>query len=334
MLVKSIIPKGKRVEQKRIMHSGTSKPASVTDVHEFYRAEPLEVVGEFQDYSHAFNQLLNQRRDGIVIVSTDNEDISGAVKDSNLEPIITTKQEGIVGALEALYDQHKRPTAVVFEYTEPRTNVHAYVRDIYMQQNLHVFRNIPVLITGYTGRSQPIIDPIKVLAVNGSPRRNGDTKRLLKEEIDKYWTGPYYQSTILDLQHIVECVACGGHQKKCEPDCIVDDQMTRITPLVKNANVLLLGSPVYMDLPTARTVAFLSRLTGQTKFNRRAFIGKYATAVSPAWCSGTKAVISSLTNALEMMGFTIQGRSTREYVALWPDAKTRGGVPHDFYWPG
>jgi multimeric flavodoxin WrbA len=103
--------------------------------------------------------------------------------------------------------------------------------------------------------------------------------------------------------------------------------------LMDETDVMLIGSPVYMDAPTSRTLAFLSRLTGQTKFNRRAYIGKHAAALSPGWCSGTKAVISTLTNALEMMGFTIQGRSTREYVGLWPDKKTRGGVPHDFYWP-
>jgi len=239
----------------------------------------------------------------------------------------------VIKKLESMYEQREIPSDVIFDYTNPRTNIHNFLRELYIKQNLHIFRNIPVSIVNYSEEDKQLVDPIKVLAVNGSPRKNGDTKRMLKQEVDRYWTGPYYNTSFIDLENIEECIGCGGHQKNCKPECVIEDQMFDLVPKVKDTDVLLLGSPVYMDLPTSRTLAFLSRLTGETKRNRRTYIGKYASTLSSAWCSGTKPVISSLNNALEMMGFTIQGRSSREHIQLWKDDKTRGGVPEDFYWP-
>lgn len=235
--------------------------------------------------------------------------------------------------LEEMYEKRVIPEGILFDYQNPKINVHDFLRDIYIKQNNSAFRNMPISIVNYNGEENPLISQIKVLAVNGSPRKKGDTRRLLEQEVERYWTGPYYSSEFVNLDSIEECLGCGGHQKNCRPECVIDDQMDELIPKVKDADVLILGSPVYMDLPTSRTIAFLSRLTGETKRNRRAYIGKYASSVSSAWCSGTKTVTSSLNNALEMMGFSIQGRSSRENIKLWRDGKTRGGVPEDFYWP-
>jgi multimeric flavodoxin WrbA len=331
MIVKSIVPRREFVKnEKTTVYEGDK--LSVVDGYDFYRAVPVEKVEVFDDFLSALKPIAQEQNKSLLIATSENRIYESAVS-AGFGCFAVRSQGAMIKELERFYAKKERPTGIVFDYNFRQVSAHAYLREIYLQQNLHVFRNLPVLIVNHDGNEEKMVETIKVLAVNGSPRKNGDTKKLLDEETARHWTGPYYESKIVNLGHIVECLACGGHQKNCKPDCFVDDQMRELLPEVKRSDVLIVGSPVYMDMPTARTLAFLSRLTGQTKFNRREYIGKYASAVSPGWCSGTKAVIGSLTNALEMMGFTIQGRSSREFVALWADQKTRGGVPNDFYWP-
>ena len=296
----------------------------VADADTFFRAIPHESEIEAGTLEELLTHL--PQRPGPLIAASDAA--------FGTRPVVRVgSDEALRATLESLYAAHTVPAAILFDASRPSVSPHAFVRSIFLRQHDALYRTIPILATSYDAPRPLAGDPIRVLAVNGSPRKEGDTKRLLREEIERYWTGPSYTSAIVDLKHLVECLACGGHQKECVPDCVVKDQMRDLLPRVQVCDVLLVGSPVYMDLPTSRTIAFLSRLTGQTKFNRRAYVDKYASALSPAWCSGTKAVIGALTNALEMMGFTIQGRSTREYAALWIDGKTRGGVPHDYSWP-
>ncbi|MBW3022668.1 NAD(P)H-dependent oxidoreductase [Candidatus Woesearchaeota archaeon] len=334
MLVKKIIPIEAKVSSTKTTVVDEAGDKNVVQGRDFLKVLPQEEVVKLGDNTleNIKSVLDEENLRGGIILSNIQSSIMKKLK-KYTEHVQITSQPNVIKILEDLYDKRIEPKAIIFDYNNHYVNPHGYIHEIYIKQNLHIFRHLPVILIDYSGNDKPMIDKIKVLAVNGSPRKNGETKKMLKDEINKYWTGLYYESSIADLKDMRECLACGGHQKNCEPECKIDDQMKELLPKVKGTDVLLVGSPVYMDLPTARTIAFLSRLTGQTKFNRRAYIGKHASALSPAWCSGTKAVIGALTNALEMMGFEIQGRSSREYIKLWADDKTRGGVPDDFYWP-
>ena len=328
MRIKKIIPLKEKISSEKTTIIDESGNKKVIQGNDFFRIIPTE-----SEYDKDIQTILESEfAEGNILVAG-NYKIGEIAEKYSINSITIKNQQNLIKTLEEMYAKKIKPNGVVFDYNYHQVSPHTYLHEIYVKQNLNMFRHLPVIVLNYDGDSSLMVSKIKVLAVNGSPRKNGDTKRLLREEVSKYWTGPYYESSFIDLKSISECLACGGHQKNCEPDCIIDDQMKELLPKVKETDVLLLGSPVYMDLPTARTIAFLSRLTGQTKFNRRAYIGKYASALSPAWCSGTKAVIGALTNALEMMGFEIQGRSSREYIKLWADEKTRGGVPDDFFWP-
>ena len=106
---------------------------------------------------------------------------------------------------------------------------------------------------------------------------------------------------------------------KADTEKIIEELIT--------SDAMLLGSPVYLDMPTPQTVAFLTRLTCMAEnTNRTFFEGKKAYLLSTSWCSGTKTCIHTMFGACEMLGFTIDGRSSREYVRLWKDNKLRGGM--------
>ena len=306
--------------QARFQHADTRPDGSFSGVL------PYE---DTQDYADVPSALLDtfQKPRGIIVVMEDDTVLEHEVLALGAQAV-AARGEGVLATLERLYAERKTPLGIVFDHGCRAAG--PFLHEIYLRPQHHMYRTLPVAIINYQTDTP---QRIRIVAVNGSPRTNGDTKRMLEEEIKRYWTNAYTDVRKADLEHITECLACGGHQKKCRPGCVIDDQMTELLPLVKDCDALLIGSPVYMDLPTSRIVAFLSRLTLETKHNRRAYIGKHAYAFATGYCSGTKAVIGAINNALEMMGFDIPGRSSREYIELWKDGKTRGGVPDEWSWP-
>ena len=167
----------------------------------------------------------------------------------------------------------------------------------------------------------------KLVVINGSPRPDdiSNTYKALKAEIK------FHKEKNEDLEvvyfklpgNLQGCVNC----PKCIEGCNVKDIMQKIIEELKDADAMLLGSPVYLDMPTAQTVAFLTRLNCMAEnTNRTFFEGKKAYLLSTSWCSGTKTCIHTMFGACEMLGFTIEGRSSREYIRLWKDNKLRGGM--------
>ena len=168
----------------------------------------------------------------------------------------------------------------------------------------------------------------KLVVVNGSPHdRTTDAALnayagylankygIEKEEIYR-WKIP---------THLMGCIDCAaGCVKGCRRD---DESQTELLPHIAEAQRVIFGSPVYLDMPTPQMVALLTRLNCMAEpTNREFFRGKKAYFVATAYCSGTKQVISTMRNACEMLGFTIEGRSSREYIQLWRDKKLRGGM--------
>lgn len=172
-------------------------------------------------------------------------------------------------------------------------------------------------------------DKTKLLIINGSPRSDkiSNTYKVLwdyaeyiqnKYSILKEYT--QYIKLPVDMQG---CIDCGNCIKKCN----INDGIQSYINLIEGAKHIILGSPVYLDMPTPQTVAFLTRLNCMAEnTNREFFRGKKMYLVSTAYCSGTKQVISIMRNACEMLGFDIEGRSSREYIQLWKDKKIRGGM--------
>lgn len=109
--------------------------------------------------------------------------------------------------------------------------------------------------------------------------------------------------------------------------CNIKDSFQNILKKIETASDVLIGLPVYLDMPTPQTVAFLTRLNCMAEnTNREFFKNKKVHLLSTAYCSGTKTCIHTMMGACKMLGFTIDGRSTREYITKWNDKKLRGGL--------
>ena len=84
----------------------------------------------------------------------------------------------------------------------------------------------------------------KICILNGSPRPTGNTKELIKR-FTKGAEAAGHEVTCFDLQKmdIHGCLGCCGKDEACP--CVQKDDMTQIYPAYRNADVVVLASPMY-----------------------------------------------------------------------------------------
>lgn len=86
----------------------------------------------------------------------------------------------------------------------------------------------------------------KIVILNGSPRRNGNTSALVREFTKGAESvGHTVTEFFLDSMNIHSCKGCfGGHSSRACP-CVQKDDMARIYPAVKDCDVVVFASPLY-----------------------------------------------------------------------------------------
>ncbi len=167
----------------------------------------------------------------------------------------------------------------------------------------------------------------RLVVINSSPRPDtiSNTYQALMAEVEFLQEkNPNLNVSYFKLPTDLKgCINC----PKCSIDCNIKDEFQNIAFEIAEADAVMLGSPVYLDMPTPQMVAFLTRLNCKAENTEREFFrNKKVLLVATSFCSGTKTVIHSMMGACEMLGFTIEGRSSREYICLWKDNKLRGGM--------
>ncbi len=86
----------------------------------------------------------------------------------------------------------------------------------------------------------------KIVILNGSPRRNGNTSALVKAfTAGAENSGNTVTEFFLSSMDIHGCKGCfGGHSGKDCP-CVQHDDMDKIYPVVKDCDVIILATPLY-----------------------------------------------------------------------------------------
>lgn len=127
--------------------------------------------------------------------------------------------------------------------------------------------------------------PLTALALNGSPRRSGNTAALI-EAILAPMREAGIRTETLSLAGKVRsgCTACGACQSTEDRQCsIVDDDVNAIIARMIAADAIIVGSPVYVGGITAGTKALLERVGYVSRWNgdflkRKVGIGVVAAA--------------------------------------------------------
>jgi len=120
-----------------------------------------------------------------------------------------------------------------------------------------------------------------VVAINGSPRKGGNTEILLNTVLAPLAeTG--WETKLLQVggKNIRGCMACGKCSERQDMQCVVDsDIFNEIMEELVKADAIVLGSPTYFTDVTAEMKALLDRAGFVALANNRAFRGKIGAAV-------------------------------------------------------
>lgn len=86
----------------------------------------------------------------------------------------------------------------------------------------------------------------KIVILNGSPRPEGNTKGLINEfEKGAAESGNEVKVFDIHTMNIKGCLGCFGGGKNSESPCVQKDDMDEIYPYYKEADVVVLASPLY-----------------------------------------------------------------------------------------
>lgn len=113
---------------------------------------------------------------------------------------------------------------------------------------------------------------MKVLLINGSPNIKGCTFRAL-EEVEKALqnNGIYTEIIQLGGKDIRGCIACGKCSEKKQ--CVFDDIVNEVALKFKEADGIVIGSPVYYSSPNGTLISFLDRLFYSSSYDKRMKVG-------------------------------------------------------------
>ncbi|MBQ7202612.1 MAG: flavodoxin family protein [Eubacterium sp.] len=113
---------------------------------------------------------------------------------------------------------------------------------------------------------------MKVLLLNGSPRKNSNTGIALDEMV-KIFNENGVETEVVQIgnKNIRGCMACGGCNKLGK--CVIDDVVNELAPKFEEADGLVVASPVYYASANATLIAVLDRLFFSAKFNKTMKVG-------------------------------------------------------------
>jgi multimeric flavodoxin WrbA len=108
---------------------------------------------------------------------------------------------------------------------------------------------------------------MKVIAFNGSPRKNWNTATLLNKALE----GAASQGAATELIHLYDlnykgcmsCFACKTKGGNSYGKCPIKDDLLPVFKKVEEADAIILGSPIYLGRVSGEMAAFLDRLLFQ-----------------------------------------------------------------------
>ena len=114
---------------------------------------------------------------------------------------------------------------------------------------------------------------MKVLIINGSPRLSGNSARLIKE-LTNTFSKLNTESEVVNIgnKDVRGCIACNYCHSKGE-GCVFNDIVNETSVKFKEADALIVVSPVYYGSPNGTLISFLDRLFQSRNFDVRMKVG-------------------------------------------------------------
>jgi multimeric flavodoxin WrbA len=137
---------------------------------------------------------------------------------------------------------------------------------------------------------------MKVVAFNGSPRKEGNTAILLNLVLDELKTeGIETELVQLAGESLAGCIACYKCVENKDQKCAVaKDRVNEYIAKMREAQGILLGSPTYISEMTANMKALIERSALVSRHNDDLFKRKVGAAVVAVRRAGSTHVLSSI----------------------------------------
>ncbi len=150
---------------------------------------------------------------------------------------------------------------------------------------------------------------MKVLAINGSPRKNGNTSILLNTVIEELQqNGIETEFFQLGGKKIRGCSACGKCRELLNQRCSNDnDVLNECLEKMLAAEGILLGSPTYFSDVTAEMKALIDRSGYVTRSNGHLFKRKVGAAVAAVRRSGVQHALDTMNHLFTISQMIIPG---------------------------
>ncbi|ALB45473.1 flavodoxin family protein [Clostridium beijerinckii] len=141
---------------------------------------------------------------------------------------------------------------------------------------------------------------MKVVAFNGSPKKNGNTYEAIKavaEELKK-------ENIDVEIVHVGNkvirgCMACGGCARNMNEKCVMqNDEVNDWIQKMKEADGIILGSPVHYSAIAGTMKSFLDRAFYVTSVNNGMLRHKVGASVVAVRRSGGVPTFTQLNNYL------------------------------------
>jgi len=138
---------------------------------------------------------------------------------------------------------------------------------------------------------------MKVIAFNGSPKKEGNTFhgiKMVAEELEK-------QGIEVEIIHVGNktirgCLACNGCVRNQDEKCVIKDEVNEWIQKMKKADGIIFGSPVHFSAIGGTMKAFLDRAFYVTSVNKSMLRHKVGASVVAVRRSGGIPTFEQLNN--------------------------------------
>jgi len=177
---------------------------------------------------------------------------------------------------------------------------------------------------------------IRILAIAGSPVKEGNTEALLREALNVTTSNPEVQTEVFNLSdlQIAGCRHCNWCLKMQTPDqfCAVSDGMDAIYPSLLKADVLILATPVHIGRMSGLMANMIDRMRVFVYGNmhRGKLKDKVGAALVVAFLrhGGLEATLSILNNTFALFNMIAVGRGGLALTSLDGKGKISRGTRH------
>ncbi|MFQ5826049.1 MAG: flavodoxin family protein [Dehalococcoidia bacterium] len=149
---------------------------------------------------------------------------------------------------------------------------------------------------------------MKVIGIVGSPRKNGNTEMLtahtLRAVEEEGLDTELIRLAGLDIRPCNACMVCREEER-----CPIDDDLFQVYPKMKEAEGIILASPVYYGSATALIKGLMERSGYISRHNGEVFRGKVGGPLVVARRAGHNFTFAQLWYWFHILGLVVPGSS-------------------------